>query len=366
MQRVTVHRIPMAGPDDTSGLADLIERGTLDPADIICLLGKTEGNGCVNDWTRGFATTVFRAMLTDRLHLPPEEIAKRVLFIMSGGTEGVMTPHMTVFSRREVTDPSGGGAPVKALAAGIAHTRAFAPEELGTLAQVRAVEAGVRVAMASAEIGDPADVHFVQIKCPLLTAESILDAERRGQRVATTSTYGSMGYSRGASALGVALALGEVAPAALADGAICQRWDLYSRVASTSAGVELRNCEILVLGNGHSASDLVIGHDVMADAIDAGAVRRALAAAGWRGDGEAAERVAGIFAKAEASPSGVIRGRRHTMIDDSDINHTRHARAAVSAVIASVIGDPMVYVSGGAEHQGPSGGGPVAAIVRRA
>ena len=79
----------------------------------------------------------------------------------------------------------------------------------------------------------------------------------------------------------------------------------------------------------------------------------------------AAERVAGIFAKAEASPSGVIRGRRHTMIDDSDINHTRHARAAVSAVIASVIGDPMVYVSGGAEHQGPSGGGPVAAIVRR-
>jgi cyanuric acid amidohydrolase len=174
-----------------------------------------------------------------------------------------------------------------------------------------------------------------------------------------------MGYSRGAAALGVASALGEVAPAALADAAICQRWDLYSRVASTSAGVELRNCEILVLGNGHSASELVIGHDVMADAIDAGAVRRALAAAGWRGDGNAAERVAGIFAKAEASPSGVIRGRRHTMIDDSDINHTRHARAAVSAVIASVIGDPMVYVSGGAEHQGPSGGGPVAAIVRR-
>jgi len=51
------------------------------------------------------------------------------------------------------------------------------------------------------------------------------------------------------------------------------------------------------------------------------------------------------------------------MIDDSDINHTRHARAAVSAVIASIVGDPMVYVSGGAEHQGPSGGGPVAAIV---
>jgi hypothetical protein len=52
------------------------------------------------------------------------------------------------------------------------------------------------------------------------------------------------------------------------------------------------------------------------------------------------------------------------MMDDSDINHTRHARAVVAAVIASLTGDPMVYVSGGAEHQGPSGGGPVAVIAK--
>ena len=135
-------------------------------------------------------------------------------------------------------------------------------------------------------------------------------------------------------------------------------------MASTSAGVELDNCEVLVLGNAATASDLVIGHDVMADAIDAAAVRRALAAAGCPPDAaDLGQRVAGVYAKAEADPSGRIRGRRHTMIDDSDINHTRHARAAVSAVIASIVGDPMVYVSGGAEHQGPSGGGPVAAIV---
>lgn len=145
---------------------------------------------------------------------------------------------------------------------------------------------------------------------------------------------------------------------ALDDAVICRRWDLYSRAASTSAGVELSHCEILVLGNAPGApGDLVIGHDVMEDAIDATAVRRALASAGT---GE----VVGVFAKAEAEPTGRIRGRRHTMMDDSDINHTRHARAAVAAVIASIVGDPMVYVSGGAEHQGPSGGGPVAAIVR--
>ena len=172
-----------------------------------------------------------------------------------------------------------------------------------------------------------------------------------------------MGYLRAASALGVARALGEVPAAALGDEVIGTRWDLFSRVASTSAGVELRHCEVLVLGNAEgAASDLVIAHDVMDDAIDAAAVRRALGAAGCDG---APARVVGVYAKAEAAPSGRIRGRRHTMIDDSDINHTRHARAVVGGVIASVVGDPMVYVSGGAEHQGPSGGGPIAVIARR-
>jgi cyanuric acid amidohydrolase len=52
------------------------------------------------------------------------------------------------------------------------------------------------------------------------------------------------------------------------------------------------------------------------------------------------------------------------MLNDSDINSTRHARAVTGAVIASVVGHGMVYVSGGAEHQGPAGGGPVAVVAR--
>ena len=69
-----------------------------------------------------------------------------------------------------------------------------------------------------------------------------------------------------------------------------------------------------------------------------------------------------VLAKAEAAPSGEIRGRRHTMLDDSDIHSTRHARALVGGVLAGVMGDTMLYVSGGAEHQGPPGGGPIAII----
>ena len=98
------------------------------------------------------------------------------------------------------------------------------------------------------------------------------------------------------------------------------------------------------------------------------AVRHALRAAGLRVDGvldlAEAARLVNVFAKAEADPSGYVRRRRHTMLNDSDINNTRHARAVVGAVIASIVGDPMVYVSGGAEHQGPPGGGPVAVIAR--
>ena len=45
-------------------------------------------------------------------------------------------------------------------------------------------------------------------------------------------------------------------------------------------------------------------------------------------------RVAAVLAKAEPSRSGEIRGRRHIMLDDSDIHASRHARALVGGVLA--------------------------------
>jgi cyanuric acid amidohydrolase len=106
----------------------------------------------------------------------------------------------------------------------------------------------------------------------------------------------------------------------------------------------------------------------MKDAIDASAVTEALSSVGL-GVGLGAQAKAGrelvnIFAKAEASPDGTVRGLRHTMLEDTDISSTRHARAAVGGLIAGLAGTGAVYVSGGAEHQGPAGGGPVAAIAR--
>ena len=54
----------------------------------------------------------------------------------------------------------------------------------------------------------------------------------RRHKTATEDTYHSMAVSRGASALGVALALGEIEDAP--ESAICRDWSLYSSVASTS------------------------------------------------------------------------------------------------------------------------------------
>ena len=76
------------------------------------------------------------------------------------------------------------------------------------------------------------------------------------------------------------------------------------------------------------------------------------------------DRIEAIFAKAEAPPNGVVRGRRTTMLSDADINYERHARAALGAVIASVTGDSAIFVSGGTEHQCKPGEAPIAAIVR--
>jgi len=76
-----------------------------------------------------------------------------------------------------------------------------------------------------------------------------------------------------------------------------------------------------------------------------------------------APRIATVLVKCEPDRRGKIRGNRHTMLDDTDINAQRHVRGAVAGLVAGVIGDGRIFVSGGAEHQGPDGGGLIAVIA---
>lgn len=364
VQQVDVFRVPCSGPGDLSAAQALVDSGALVPVDIVAVMGKTEGNGCVNDHTRDFAATSWCHFLSPHLQCTPAAVAQRVALVMSGGTEGVLSPHFTVFTRRRVAAP---GHVEKRLVVGVAQTRDFRPEDMGRQAQISATATATLAAMADAGISDPTDVHFVQVKCPLLTAAKVQAALARGAEPATHDAYESMGFSRGASALGVAVALGEVEAAAATDDAVLSDWTLFSARASASAGIELEHNVVIVLGQAAGAASPVrIGHTVMRDAVDAASLRQLLREHfDIDPDSPAlAEQQVILLAKAEASPNGRVRGERHTMLNDSDINATRHARAAVGGVLASVVGHTALYVSGGAEHQGPAGGGPLAALVR--
>jgi cyanuric acid amidohydrolase len=360
-------RVPMADPGDASGIHRLIADGRVRPGEIVAIFGKTEGNGGVNDFTRALATEALKTCLARHAGVDPEIIGGRVPLVMSGGTEGGLSPHFLVIAARAAS-----GAPVgKALAVGTGFTRPFLPEEIGRAVMVSETATAVRAAIRDAQIASSSDVHFVQIKCPLLTGERVEDAKARGQTVVTEYSYPSMGYSRGAAALGIAVALDEIAPNRVSDESICADYGLWSARASTSAGVELTRCEIIVLGNSAAWSGRsVIAHGVMKDAIDLPAVHGVLRELGFAPqdqlDAASRGRIRAVLAKAEASRDGRIRGARHIMLDDSDINATRHARALVGGVLAGTFGFTDLYVSGGAEHQGPSGGGPIAVIADRA
>jgi cyanuric acid amidohydrolase len=362
-----VFRFPMAGPDDVAPLARLVDKGELDPRDVVAIIGKTEGNGRVNDFTRGFATFAFEVFLAERLGVTRAAIEERVALVMSGGCEGVMSPHATALTRRfgAPARPAGEGR----LAVGVAFTRDLLPEEMGTAVQARLVAEAVRRAMKEVGIASPEDVHYVQTKGPVLTPPKVAEAGARGRAVVTTDMVRSFGFSNGSSALGVGIALGEVPEEAVADAAVGVRTDLFCSVASCSAGIEIERCAVVVLGNSPlSASRYRIGHGVMQDSLDIAAVGDALRGAGIPCNGlpvpAELRRIAAVFAKGGIAANGEVRGRRTTPLTDSDIG-TRHLRAAVNAVIAAVIGDPMVYVSAGwSPHQGPLAGGPVAVIAQ--
>jgi barbiturase len=232
---------------------------------------------------------------------------------------------------------------------------------------VEKVAAAVKVAMERAGITDAADVHYVQTKTPLLTIDTIQDARRRGHDVFTEDTLTSMDVSNGGTALGIAVALGEIEMPADAD--ILRDRSLYSSVASCSSGVELDRAQVVVVGNATGVGGRYrIGHSVMKDALDADGIWDAIRSAGLDlperpHPSDLDGRLVNVFLKCEVSQDGHVRDRRNAMLDDSDVHWHRQIKAAVGGVTAAVTGDPAVFVSVSAAHQGPDGGGPVAAIV---
>ncbi|MEU8195694.1 ring-opening amidohydrolase [Microbispora amethystogenes] len=361
---IEVRKISIESVTDASGLAKLIDDGVIEADRVLAVVGKTEGNGGVNDYTRILADRAFREVLAAKGTRTPEEIAQ-VPLVWSGGTDGVLSPHATVFATIDPATAVRTDEP--RVSVGVAMSEVIFPEDIGRPAMVEKVAAGVREAMKLAGIDDPADVHYVQTKTPLLTLSTITDAKERGQTVVTEDTLKSMDISNSTTALGIAVALGEIGMPSAEQ--IHKDLSLYSSVASCSSGVELDRAQIVVVGNVRGIGGRYrAGHSVMRDALDSDGIWEAVANAGIdlperpRTD-DLGGRLVNLFIKCEADPSGRVRGRRNIMLDDSDVHWHRQIKATVGGVAASVTGDPAVFVSVAAVHQGPSGGGPVIAIA---
>jgi cyanuric acid amidohydrolase len=371
VQRVGMFVCPSASPADVSGLQALAEQGKIKPETLVALVGKTDGTGFHDDWGRVWADAALREWTAKFLGVPKDDVAKHVIFVLSGGCPGVITPHIAAVTREWVEGQPG---KEKRLAVGRAGSDAIAPEEVGRMGMIRKVASATHEAMKDAAIEDPKDVHLVMVKVPGLTVASVADAESRGHTVVSHDlTFGPEGagaYANDGAALGVAMALGEVPESKLSDEVVRRDWDLYSEVAMTSSGGEKRHGEVVVFGNSSaSISSLVIGHAVTSDFIDAQGVRNALRSAGVKFNGglpdeKDLDRLVHLFAKSVIPGTDKIRGQHITLLDDH--NAYQIGKALGGMLIASVTGRTTNYVSGGERnsHQGPPGGNIVAAVVR--
>jgi ring-opening amidohydrolase-like protein len=358
---IEVRKVPLHHVSDASELEKLIHDGVIEADRVVAVVGKTEGNGGVNDYTRIIADRAFREVLAGHGAHDVHEIP----IVWSGGTDGVISPHATIFAT--VPPDAAPRSDEPRVSVGFAMSEQLLPEDIGRTAMITKVAAAVREAMQRAGIDEPADIHYVQTKTPLLTIDTIRDAASRGHDVFTDDTLISMDVSNGTAALGIAVALGEIGLPSDAD--VMRNRDLYSSVASCSSGVELDRAQVVVVGNARGIGGRYrIGHSVMRDALDSDGIWAAIRDAGLAlperpHPSDLRGRLVNVFLKCETSQDGKVRGRRNAMLDDSDVHWHRQIKACVGGVAAAVTGDPAVFVSVSAAHQGPDGGGPVAAIV---
>jgi hypothetical protein len=63
---IEVRKLPITHVSDASGLVKLIDAGVLQADRVVAIIGKTEGNGGVNDYTRIIADRAFREVLVSR------------------------------------------------------------------------------------------------------------------------------------------------------------------------------------------------------------------------------------------------------------------------------------------------------------
>jgi cyanuric acid amidohydrolase len=175
-------------------------------------------------------------------------------------------------------------------------------------------------------------------------------------------------HAKAVGGLGVGIALGEVPRRAVTQRRIGADASLFCRRGMVFSGAEVDYCEVVVLGNRPGAGgDLVVHSTQVADVLDARSVRAVLLRAGCGldplGEVTGRDRVVASFLKVGLAPHGQLRGRR-TAILNSHLDADKHLRAAATGLVGSLLGTTATFISAGALHQAPPGGGVYACVVR--
>src|SRR5690242_12116256 len=90
-------RCDMEHPGDVSALAALLENDEVKAQDIQAIIAQTEGDG----YARGYATLAFQQLLSERLDISRQDVFDQIPMMMIGKTGGLMTPHFTLFIKRQ-------------------------------------------------------------------------------------------------------------------------------------------------------------------------------------------------------------------------------------------------------------------------
>src|ERR1700733_1682852 len=123
---IEVAKVELKTVQDASGLEELITAGKFGADEVIAVIGKTEGNGGVNDFTRILADQAFRRALLKH-GSRCERDGGQIPMVWSGGCDGVIPPHATIFAHTAATGP----AAQSRLTVGTAMSAELQPEDIG-------------------------------------------------------------------------------------------------------------------------------------------------------------------------------------------------------------------------------------------
>jgi cyanuric acid amidohydrolase len=331
-----------SGPGDVRALNAWLGGLSKNAISKLVILGKTEGPATPNDFSRDLA----QAATDSAVAAMGSHLASRTWRLFSTGCEGIASPVMVMMA--EITDAQDQRG-ARGLAMGTARSEPLPPHARCGLEHIDTAASMVQAAMDDAGLRRD-QVVLVLIKSPVLVPGSVPVDTQHARRHA-----GSTGSSRGAAALGAAIALGEIDRSDLSDDPVGRDTAFATRVMALS-GIENDSVEIVVLGErpGGDPRWGMVSH-MLTGWLDAKAISQI----------RLVSRIPElIFFKAGIAPDGRLDGRRTTVLT-SDLSPDKQLRAAASGFVTAHFGKVAAFISGGAEHQAPPGGCICAALYRR-